>query len=351
MRGEYAALKHSYAELAELPPRARRIPQHTICTPLEFGTTSACAENTGCGRCTRTSQWNYLRVRGEYQHLPGAFRQSWELPPRARRILAEEVIAQARMGTTSACAENTSYHLCREPAGGNYLRVRGEYAALKHSYAELAELPPRARRIPQHTICTPLEFGTTSACAENTGCGRCTRTSQWNYLRVRGEYQHLPGAFRQSWELPPRARRILAEEVIAQARMGTTSACAENTFGGVFCVFVSWNYLRVRGEYNIESGFVISGVELPPRARRIPWDALGAGIKYGTTSACAENTRRPGRWGFSRRNYLRVRGEYPMYQPGGKYCAELPPRARRIPLLASRAASASGTTSACAENT
>ena len=29
----------------------------------------------------------------------------------------------------------------------------------------------------------------------------------------------------------------------------TTSACAENTLGGVDCAKIYWNYLRVRGEY------------------------------------------------------------------------------------------------------
>ena len=32
-----------------------------------------------------------------------------------------------RIGTTSACAENTAYFLATLPFGGNYLRVRGEY--------------------------------------------------------------------------------------------------------------------------------------------------------------------------------------------------------------------------------
>ena len=51
-----------------------------------------------------------------------------------------------------------------------------------------------------------------------------------------------------------------------------------------------WNYLRVRGEYG-HAGFVnTSTVELPPRARRIPWGSRLPAIWWGTTSACAENT-------------------------------------------------------------
>ena len=74
-----------------------------------------------------------------------------------------------------------------------------------------------------------------------------------------------------------------------------------------------------------------TGLELPPRARRIHTLRMAEAMAYGTTSACAENTRRE--WLCTRRrgNYLRVRGEYE-----GRFTVtvarlELPPRARRIP--------------------
>ena len=72
--------------------------------------------------------------------------------------------------------------------------------------------------------------------------------------------------------------------------IGTTSACAENTLGGLGFFLGRRNYLRVRGEYPTWWGMRGWGVELPPRARRIPvvHDMLGG--KMGTTSACAENT-------------------------------------------------------------
>ena len=52
--------------------------------------------------------WNYLRVRGEY--IFPIFRAEIfpELPPRARRILIGERQVRRYLGTTSACAENTS---------------------------------------------------------------------------------------------------------------------------------------------------------------------------------------------------------------------------------------------------
>ena len=51
-----------------------------------------------------------------------------ELPPRARRIPPKIPPAVYRIGTTSACAENTALLAGFDVIHGNYLRVRGEYA-------------------------------------------------------------------------------------------------------------------------------------------------------------------------------------------------------------------------------
>ena len=152
-------------------------------------------------------------------------------------------------------------------------------------------------------------------------------------------------------ELPPHARRILQRLREKRRLRGTTSACAENTLRCAPQSCCMRNYLRMRGEYYV---FCITHHfpwELPPHARRIPHvhQARTGGI--GTTSACAENTPAHGAAVDSRRNYLRMRGEYgsPMAGPG--MGAELPPHARRIQPLVPRSIAALGTTSACAENT
>ena len=91
-----------------------------------------------------------------------------ELPPRARRIQPLKVNDFLLLGTTSACAENTLKTRTERVPLGNYLRVRGEYEISEGLFAHVAELPPRARRI--HVGCAGElnDFGTTSACAENT---------------------------------------------------------------------------------------------------------------------------------------------------------------------------------------
>ena len=114
-----------------------------------------------------------------------------------------------------------------------------------------------------------MDRGTTSACAENTASRIPKYHMTWNYLRVRGEYCLAHCSMSFPMELPPRARRIqpvLPKNWFVQ---GTTSACAENTRGTVFC--------QVDG---------------------------------GTTSACAENTPNSAIRKGSLGNYLRVRGEY-----------------------------------------
>ena len=172
---------------------------------------------------------NYLRVRGEYSGIPVGQSMLTELPPRARRIPQRQDTPRDIPGTTSACAENTIGASSRPPAQRNYLRVRGEYRTTPPSEDDWGELPPRARRIPLPTSGSVFFVGTTSACAENTTLGFGDLGKCWNYLRVRGEYGPPPGLPHYQTELPPRARRIHVK-INDRARFyRTTSACAENT--------------------------------------------------------------------------------------------------------------------------
>ena len=173
-------------------------------------------------------------------------------------------------GTTSACAENTFPLVSPVLAGWNYLRVRGEYGILTAVTIDVLELPPRARRIRPKTTHSTRRRGTTSACAENTRVDQRWGLKAWNYLRVRGEYTVHPIITNETQELPPRARRIRNDRCCYRPCGGTTSACAENTSRLGRLPRVTWNYLRVRGEY-FDNGFETRLLmELPPRARRIP---------------------------------------------------------------------------------
>ena len=168
---------------------------------------------------------------------------------------------------------------------------------------------------------------------------------------MRGEYCRGLGLALRSRELPPRARRIPVFMVIPHHPHGTTSACAENTG------FVDahppghGNYLRVRGEYLFKTISDRLSAELPPRARRIPMAKPWTDHNTGTTSACAENTQFRLRTTYPHGNYLRVRGEYGRIWKFPLLKMELPPRARRIPHPEYHSPHGSRTTSACAENT
>ena len=99
-------------------------------------------------------------------------------------------------------------------------------------------------------------------------------SSRQNYLRVRGEYCGGSKFTRSKVELPPRARRILNDQIQQRTDKGTTSACAENTYGGPQGGFHPGNYLRVRGEYLLRKNQPDFEEELPPRARRIQTNAI-----------------------------------------------------------------------------
>ena len=171
-------------------------------------------------------------MRGEYEGPGGSSERLVELPPRARRIREWLSGVGDTIGTTSACAENTRRLPGRKARIWNYLRVRGEYSEPLRIAPHNPELPPRARRIQPACCARSIVQGTTSACAENTRLCRLPRGLRRNYLRVRGEYSPVSPIGRGLLELPPRARRILTCLIGWTMCLGTTSACAENTRRG-----------------------------------------------------------------------------------------------------------------------
>ena len=172
------------------------------------------------------------------------------------------------------------------------------------------ELPPRTRRIQDRDGVQRYGQGTTSAYAENTRARRSSTRLTWNYLRVRGEYVDSCERITAETELPPRTRRILRELEHLYECGGTTSAYAENTSTPPCHGCWGWNYLRVRGEYCTGELLPLLGEELPPRTRRIRISQSRTPAFPGTTSAYAENTPTTHHRGLTTQNYLRVRGEY-----------------------------------------
>ena len=173
----------------------------------------------------------------------------------------------------------------------------------------------------------------------------------WNYLRVRGEYSFRGKNVVSGLELPPRARKIRRGPREENRNAGTTSAYAENTWCGILVPGRCGNYLRVRGEYEHDGDFFVNHPELPPRTRRILQLDNIPTVPLGTTSAYAENTAVSSVAAMTARNYLRVRGEYSPNPDPVWLSAELPPRTRRIRQFQQLSGLRLGTTSAYAENT
>ena len=133
----------------------------------------------------------------------------------------------------------------------------------------------------------------------------------------------------KDWELPPRTRRIRSGVDHAVIELGTTSAYAENTVSFATTAASGGNYLRVRGEYT-NNAAAAAAMELPPRTRRIHMVAKLFLVHQGTTSAYAENTFLAVTISWNDANYLRVRGEYILSGIAYSVEEELPPRTRRI---------------------
>ena len=152
-------------------------------------------------------------------------------------------------------------------------------------------------------------------------------------------------------ELPPRTRRIHFLYLTHYRVFGTTSAHAENTSRPGNIRPPPRNYLRARGEYRGPKEYRPHHQELPPRTRRI-LKRVNPHIGFtGTTSAHAENTHGASLTRARARNYLRARGEYAATTPDCHANRELPPRTRRIRLRSPARPAGKGTTSAHAENT
>ena len=108
---------------------------------------------------------------------------------------------------------------------------------------------------------------------------------------MRGEYGYHDDMNDMSIGSPPLARGIQKKSGDREPDPGITPACAGNTRGYVYVVFVVEDHPRLRGEYFTAATNSSEGLGSPPLARGIP--VVGADIDYinRITPACAGNTR------------------------------------------------------------
>ena len=146
-------------------------------------------------------------MRGEEAPATVPSSREREIPPRARRRVSLASLLSAALGNTSACAEKSCGTRRWGRSHWKYLRVRGEENGVCPQQGAAAEIPPRARRRAAQMIWDTQVLRNTSACAEKRKQLTSRGYLSWKYLRVRGEELWLRGGCRRWWEIPPRARR------------------------------------------------------------------------------------------------------------------------------------------------
>ena len=175
------------------------------------------------------SRANYSAVRGEERRLRRRTCRHWEIPPRARRRDTVAGGDSGGEGNTSACAEKSVNESGPNAFAGKYLRVRGEEGIALSDKRSRVEIPPRARRRVAESLADAGVLGNTSACAEKSVLAGEGLHELGKYLRVRGE-ESYPSSIRSMLpEIPPRARRRELVNRIQVIRRGNTSACAEKS--------------------------------------------------------------------------------------------------------------------------
>ena len=252
--------------------------------------TSACAEQTTilCGRLS--AYWDHLRVCGADRGVPPSTFTRLGSPPRVRSRHLYRQAAWHRPRITSACAEQTC--VTGQDCAGcrDHLRVCGaDPDPLKYG-DPVPGSPPRVRS--RHDWCygAGARVGITSACAEQTVfiieddglhrdhlrvCGADV-TSGTDGLLVRGS--------------PPRVRSRLPLSQGRSCGRRITSACAEQTDGTQAMTLTSRDHLRVCGADSPSTSMTRPVQGSPPRVRSRPLCGLMAKNITGITSACAEQT-------------------------------------------------------------
>ena len=169
------------------------------------------------------------------------------LPPRVRSrpCILQRDASLPRI--TSACAEQTRDGERNDRILGDYLRVCGADDPDGLHLYRVKGLPPRVRsRLPGRDHRTAVD-GITSACAEQTDSRIAIPGRRRDYLRVCGADSITTDKIKAGQGLPPRVRSRLVVPSIDVARLGITSACAEQT-GIRYVRSRQWgDYLRVCG--------------------------------------------------------------------------------------------------------
>ena len=211
-------------------------------------------------------------------------------PPRVRSRPDARQAHAARVGITSACAEQTSGRRAGRAASRDHLRVCGADTGRQGTQTRSGGSPPRVRSRHRTGFDAAAATRITSACAEQTAEVDGDVVDVVDHLRVCGADFGDDGRAVRGRGSPPRVRSRHFEERFAEPGAGITSACAEQTRARESPTTRHRDHLRVCGADGAGLVRVQDLPGSPPRVRSRRDDERHAGRPARITSACAEQT-------------------------------------------------------------
>ena len=211
-------------------------------------------------------------------------------PPRVRSRLELRASVPPSERITSACAEQTTSSSPVTTVSSDHLRVCGADGLFWGDYDDMQGSPPRVRSRRRVVKRGHGGHGITSACAEQTRGGVYSPSVFGDHLRVCGADVHVAVLLANLGGSPPRVRSRLRVPHRPHTETGITSACAEQTALGYLTCRVRRDHLRVCGADTFRSvaSFCVTGS--PPRVRSRQRVHRRHLRRRGITSACAEQT-------------------------------------------------------------
>ena len=249
------------------PPRVRSRPPRLNQTCIPVGITSACAEQTKSARVPPGPGWDHLRVCGADTVGDGRDAVHWGSPPRVRSRHDWFYGAGARVGITSACAEQTPLIASSRRPSWDHLRVCGADLASNGRTCATLGSPPRVRSRQSLVSLHGCAVGITSACAEQTSPILGKSWLLRDHLRVCGADKALQQVPEVRTGSPPRVRSRPWNRCCPRFRAGITSACAEQTQGRASPCPHPRDHLRVCGADIIKDTENAKLMGSPPRVR------------------------------------------------------------------------------------
>ena len=175
------------------------------------GITSACAEQTDAACAQGYCDWDHLRVCGADYGPNGDVSRILGSPPRVRSRRHRLAYGVGWHGITSACAEQTELLWTYGTWVWDHLRVCGADRLPCERIAGGQGSPPRVRSRHSRNGSQSVAIRITSACAEQTSHHICVGIARMDHLRVCGADQAKESADNAAEGSPPRVRSRLGQ--------------------------------------------------------------------------------------------------------------------------------------------